>query len=91
MSNISIAREHKLGLAGAKQKIDSLVTTLGEKYGIKLVWRGNEADVKGSGVTGKLKIEETRIALDLKLGLMLTPLAGKIREGLERGVDKALA
>jgi putative polyhydroxyalkanoate system protein len=88
---ISIERQHNLGAAAARQKIEAMTADLAQKYGVKLAWTGNNAALTGSGFSGSLVVEEKRVALDVKLGLMLRPLGGKIKEALERGVDKALA
>lgn len=90
MSEIKIEKQHALGEAEAKKRVVEMEAKLKEKYGVTLAWRGNEADLKGSGVSGVLRVSASAVAVDVKLGLMLRPLAGKIREGLERQVDKAL-
>lgn len=91
MSEIKIERNHELGEAEAKKRVLEMEQKLKEKYGVSLAWSGNTAQVKGSGVSGTIAVEEQKVAVAIKLGLMLRPLAGKIREGLERQVDKALA
>lgn len=90
MSEIKIERTHALGVAEARKRVDTLEPKLKEKYGVALAWNGNTANVKGTGVSGTLAVDEGKVSVNLKLGLMLRPLAGKIREGLEKQVDKAL-
>jgi putative polyhydroxyalkanoate system protein len=90
MADIKIERNHSLGKAEAKKRVLDLETKLKEKYGVKLDWRGDKADVKGTGVSGSLDVGEARVALELKLGLLLKPMGGKIRQAIERTVDKAL-
>lgn len=91
MSEIKIDRAHNLGLAEARKRVDALGPKLKEKYGVSLEWNGNTANVKGSGVSGTLAVEDAKVAVNVKLGLLLRPLAGKIKEGLEHQVNKALA
>ncbi len=90
MADIELDREHALGAEGATDRLKGIEDKLKEKYGVTLDWRGSLADVRGKGVSGTIKVEETRVALQLKLGLILKPLKGKIREGIEKQVDKAL-
>jgi putative polyhydroxyalkanoate system protein len=90
MSEIKIERPHALGTDEAKKRVLALEPKLKEKYNVSLDWNGNTANLKGTGVTGTLAVEDKRVAVNVKLGLMLRPLAGKIREGLEAQVDKAL-
>lgn len=91
MADIELDREHALGSEGATDRLKGIEDKLKERYGVTLDWRGSLADVRGKGVSGTITVEETRVALELKLSLMLKPLKGKIREGIERQVDKALA
>ncbi|MEL6544401.1 MAG: polyhydroxyalkanoic acid system family protein [Myxococcota bacterium] len=91
MADIEMSRDHSLGADGATERLKGIEPKLKEKYGVTLAWSGPVADVKGKGVSGKITVEEAKVALQLKLGLMLKPLKGKIQEGIERQVDKALA
>lgn len=90
MADIELDRQHTLGVVGATERLQGIEDKLQEKYGVTLNWRGHGADVRGKGVSGLITVEENRISLRLKLGLMLRPLKGKIREGIERQVDTAL-
>lgn len=90
MSEIVVERDHTLGVATARDRIAGLEPKLNEKYGVTLKWSGNEAAVDGRGVRGRIQVEEGRVALRLKLGLLLRPLAGTIRDAIHRAVDKAL-
>ncbi|MEO1171723.1 MAG: polyhydroxyalkanoic acid system family protein [Myxococcota bacterium] len=91
MADIEMSRDHDLGAQGATDRLKGIEDKLRDKYGVTLAWAGNVADVKGKGVSGKITVEETLVSLSLKLGMMLKPLKGKIREGIERSVEKALA
>ncbi len=91
MADIELERTHNLGLGEARRRVDALEAKLKERYGVKLDWRGNTAELKGSGVSGTLDVGETKVAVKIKLGLLLKPMGGKIREAIERQVDKALA
>jgi putative polyhydroxyalkanoate system protein len=91
MAEIKIERSHGLGSAGAKKRIESMEPKLKEKYSVKLEWSGDTASLTGAGVTGTISVEPERLAVNLKLGLLLRPLAGKIREGMETQLDAALA
>jgi putative polyhydroxyalkanoate system protein len=91
MADIDIERNHKLGLQELRRRLGTLEEKLQERYGAKVQWRGDEADIKGPGFTGTLHLAEERVAVALKLNFVMRPLAGKIREAMEKQVDKALA
>ena len=90
MANIDIERTHTLGLDEVRKRVAQMEEKLKDRYGVRLSWRGDEADVKASGVTGTLSIAEAKVSINLKLGLMMKPLAGKLRESMEKQLDKAL-
>ena len=90
MAHIDIQKDHDLGTDAAREKVTTIEPKLKEKFGVTLAWRGNEADVKGTGVSGLVRIEAQRLSLKLTLGLMLRPLTGKIRDAISDSLDKAL-
>jgi len=90
MADINIERNHELGEDEIRKRLTEMEAKLKERYGVNLAWRGKQADVKGTGVSGTISIEPSKIAINLKLGLMMKPLSGKIREAMEKQLDKAL-
>ncbi|MBI5507275.1 MAG: polyhydroxyalkanoic acid system family protein [Deltaproteobacteria bacterium] len=90
MSEIKIERSHKLGSDEAKKRFAGIEAKLKERYGVALEWQGHNATVKGSGVTGDVKVTSDRIAVVLRLGFLVRPFAAKIREAIERQVDEKL-
>lgn len=91
MADIEIERTHTLGLEELRKRLHTLEEKLQERYGAKLNWSGNQADIKGTGFQGTLTLGETTVAVGIKLSFLMRPLAGKIREQMEKQVDKALA
>ena len=90
MSKILIERDIPGSEAEIKERIVEIEPKLSAKYNVKLAWNGTQANLKGPGVTGEVRIQGNNVQLEVKLGLMLKPLAGKIKEGLERSLDRAL-
>ena len=91
MSEINFERDHALSREEVRRRFAEVEQKLNERYGVKLAWRGDTADVKGSGVTGTIEVTDAKVSIRLKLGLMVRPLAGKIREAMEKQIDRALA
>ena len=91
MADIDIERTHSLGLEELRKRLGTLEEKLRERYGAQIDWRGDEADIKGTGFSGTLTLAETRVAVSLKLNFLMRPMAGKIREAMESQVDRALA
>ena len=91
MAKISIHEAHRLGKAEAHRRLEKLQSELSSKYGVELVWHGDEADIKASKLSGKLVVDEAAVDIDLKLGLALTAFQGRIRSALAQQVHRALA
>lgn len=90
MADIQIERPHRLSATDLKARLTDMEDKLRERYGVSLVWRGDTADVKGPGVSGTITIGAAFVAVALKLGMLVKPFAGKIRETMERQLEKAL-
>jgi putative polyhydroxyalkanoate system protein len=91
MADIEIEREHSMSPEALKARLNSMEEKLRDRYGVQLVWRGDSADVKGTGVTGEVTVGESRVSVRLKLGFLVRPFASKIQETMEKQIDRALA
>ena len=93
MSSISIKRAHGKDLDSAKAMTDKVVTDVQEAFP-KLVsdikWNGDKtkADVKGTGFTGTFAVDDTNIAVDIKLGMMTRPFKGKVEKKVKDWMSK---
>ena len=47
--------------------------------------------VSGSGVNGRLLVDDTHFELEIKLGFALKLMEGPIRSAIEKAVDEELA
>lgn len=91
MTQISVERKHSLGREAARAKAEALVQKLSSQYDLKADWQEDRVDVTRSGANGSVHIGDDHIRVDLKLGMMLSMLAGNIKGEIERALDKALA
>ena len=91
MSAIKIERDHKLGSADkAKELVLSVGEKLEERYGVTFDWSGYCGKLKGKGVTGECRLSDEKIEVELKLGLLLRPLARKIEDSIGSAIDRRL-
>ncbi len=90
MSTLCIERDCSLAPADARKQLADVEPMLRERYGIHLAWQGSEAKITGTGVSGTVRLDSGSVRVEIKLGLLLRPLAGKIRSALEAQLDKAL-
>lgn len=91
MSMISISREHGLKLEEAMERLHGFERKIQDRFGVAMQWNGNQATFDGKGVSGEVRVDDTQVHIDLKLGLLMRPLSKQIREVMERQIDKALS
>jgi len=90
MANIHIKRNHDLGLSEAKQRVDQIASSLQDKLDAKWAWKGNKLSFTRSGASGSVDVADDSVEFNIKLGLMLTPLKGKVESAINEELDKAL-
>lgn len=90
MSTITIRRSHGLAKKQALKVANQVAAELASEYGIVTTWSGDTAQVKGTGLTGELRLVPKRFELDLDLGFMLTIFRDKIAAGIESEFDRRL-
>ena len=89
MSTIKVTQKHSLSKDDAKSRLSSFEDQL-KKYGASLVWSGNDAKIKGMGVSGGASVADDNVSLTVKLGL-LAKTAGVDPVKLEASIKKRLA
>ena len=89
MSKISVRQAHALPREDVRDRLSSFSQMLG-KYGVKMVWSGDKATVKGMGVSGGVAVSEGDVQVDLKLG-MLAKAAGVDASRLQGSIARRLA
>ena len=90
MSRIHIETTHQLDAGEVRSKLRGAEEELHRRYGIRLDWQGDRAQIRGKGLRGTLVLEEGRARLDLELGLILRPLRASIERALHEQVARAL-
>ncbi len=88
MSKIAIHHDHTLDATTARERISGFESYM-SKYGAKLIWSGNKADLKGPGVSGNVELGDHWVEIKLKLG-MLARAAGVDPNRLEGSIKRRL-
>ena len=87
---MKIRRNHTLGLAEARIRVDSIAESLSGKYGLNTAWDGDSLKIDGSGVNGQIIVGDQAVDVDVKLSFALKMLEGTIRTSIEDAMDKYL-
>lgn len=91
MAKIDIERPHSLGKSRARALVEELAASLRERYGLKNRWQGDALEFSGSGVDGIITVGTHAVRVTAQLGLLLSPLRGKIEQDIRARLDKYLS
>jgi putative polyhydroxyalkanoate system protein len=92
MPKFTVERSHNLSIDEAKKRLQALSDKLSQKYGLTSTWKSpTEAEVKGTGASGKITCAPNKVSVFIDLSFALTPLKGKIEDKVNRELDAALA
>ena len=69
MSKVSVNAPHSLDQDSAKSKV-SVFEDMVSKFGVKVVWSGYNAEIKGMGISGDISVSTSDVTVNLKLGMM---------------------
>lgn len=93
--SIHVAYPHRTsaqpGADAARAKAEKLAERLAKEHGVQCEWQGDELTFKRSGVDGRIAVGADKVAVDVKLGLMLSAMSGLLKGEIEKALDKALA
>ena len=93
MSTVRVQESHSLPADQVRGRLGAFEDDL-RKWGAKLVWKGDRAAIKGTGVKGAVVVSPGRIEVTVKLGL-LAKAAGvdpkKLQASIERRIKAAVA
>ena len=85
-----IKRSHNLGIEEAKRRVDLIAADLAGRFNLRSRWEGDQLRVKGSGVDGRLLVEQSSVELRVRLGLALKLLEGPIHAEIKRSMAEHL-
>ena len=91
MSDINLVRSHSLSIVKAKALVQRAADGLATEYDLESEWHGNTLRFQRSGVDGQMLVTDSKIELNVTLGLLMKPFKGKFVDRIERDLDKLLA
>ena len=90
MATVEVTREHSLGKDGAKALAQQMADKLASKLGAQCSWRDDELVFQRNGVDGSILVGEADVRVAVKLGMMLTPMAGMVKSEIEKALQRYL-
>ncbi len=90
MARIRIKRQHQLDHATVRGEVEGLAERLAQELSADYSWKGDRLEFKRSGASGYLDIGGQQVEVDIKLGMLLTPLKSTIESKINAYLDRAL-
>ena len=87
MATISVVKTHHLSHAKAKTVAEKMAKDLHRRFDLECTWDGDECRFTRSGLTGRMLVGKDRIALDVKLGFLLSAVAPSIERAIHDQLD----
>lgn len=91
MPRIDIEREHHLGIEAARSAVDKVAASMQEKFGVSHQWQGDVLHFSGTGVSGSIAVSAQAVRVAAQLGLLLSPLKGRIEQDIRQRLDRDFA
>jgi putative polyhydroxyalkanoate system protein len=93
MSTISREVSHTLGLAASKEKVGQIVADIQSSNPSlisKIDWNADKtkANIKGTGFEGVFEATETKMTINIKLGLLARAFQGKIEGKVDEKIKQ---
>ena len=90
MAKIHFLREHQLDRDAARAEMQKLADKLAGELSASYKWSGDRLEFWRSGADGYVDVGDGKIELEIKLGMLLMPLKGKIESTLRDYLDQHL-
>lgn len=90
MASIHIEHPTSLSKDQIREKLTEVMEKVEEKFGLTGKWEGDNYTFTRSGVDGKGVVTEGKVTIDIKLGMLLSALKGKIESELKTKLQEGL-
>ena len=89
MADIEISRANPYSKEETITRLQDMTQKMEERLKVKVAWSGDKGTFSGPA-KGDIRVSDGSININVKLGLAAKLIKGKIAEGIEKGLDKAL-
>ena len=88
MARIAIGTRHGLSHMQAKDAAERMANDLQKRFHLVWHWDGDDVHFARPGVSGNMHVGPSEITLDVRLGLLLSPLRPTIEREIRAQLDK---
>ena len=91
MATIRISRAHRLEPERIRAEVEDLAQNLARELSASYRWNGDRLDFERSGASGFIDIHADRLEIEIKLGMLLSPLKATVEKKINDYLGRALA
>ena len=91
MARIHVKKPHRLEPEPLRAGVEKLAERLARELSFSYSWHGDRLEFKRSGANGFIALGDDYLELDIKLGMLLSPLKPTIEDKINDYLDRALA
>jgi len=91
MADIHIEKKHSLGKAGARSAVEDVARQIEKSLQITYGWDGDTLKFERPGANGAIGVTDSTVAVDIELGMMLSPFRSMVEQQVESYLNKYLA
>lgn len=90
MATIHITKTHQLDHEAVRANVQELADTLADKLSAEYRWENDRLVFKRSGASGFVRLGDQEVEVEIKLGILLTPLKGNIEKTITEYLEQRL-
>jgi putative polyhydroxyalkanoate system protein len=90
MTTIHITKSHQLDEETVRANVQELADMLADKLAAEYQWKKDRLVFKRSGANGFVRIGNQELEVEVKLGMLLTPLKGTIERTITDYLEQRL-
>lgn len=90
MAVIKVKRNHALGAKMARSAVEKIANKLKKDLDAEYHWKGSSLQFSRSGASGHIDVGDDEVSVEIKLGMLLSPLKGRIERTIEEEIDQHL-
>ena len=81
---------HQLGSRKARSRVEKIAKKLQQDLDAEYHWEGSTLQFSRSGASGHIDVGDEDLEIEIKLGMLLTPLKRKIEKTLDDEIEQHL-
>lgn len=85
-SYIYIKHHHGLKYGACRERVEKIAQYLKKKYKTNYSWKGNRLLSRHMGCVVSVYLEDEQLELRMKLGILFSPMKGKIEKALRKNL-----